>query len=121
MFSSIYVFRVAKRDLEEFLEVQREAAEMYQEHGALEDATYVALDLTGKYDCDDFDAGLPEAGAEPSVVIVGTDLFESVDAYEKAMRAIDEDERFHRLSEVAGRLLSSDSALALRGEFERVI
>lgn len=121
MFSSIYIFRVSAQNLDAFIEAQREAAAMYRDHGALEDATYVALDTTGKYDCDDFDVALPSGGAGDSVIVVGTDRFADKAAYERAMRAIDEDDRFHRLSATVGELLGDDAGLALRGEFERVV
>lgn len=122
VFSSIYVFRVRAENLDAFLETQREAARMYADHGALEDLTFVATDTTGKYECDDFDVALPpDPGGAETEIVVGIDTFEDHAAYERAMAAIDKDERYHRLSGIVADLLGDESAVALRGEFGRAI
>jgi uncharacterized protein YbaA (DUF1428 family) len=45
MFAVVYLFRVARRQADEFLRVQRAAAAIYREHGALDDVTWRPVDL----------------------------------------------------------------------------
>ncbi|MBS1878958.1 MAG: DUF1428 family protein [Actinobacteria bacterium] len=120
MFCSIYVFRVSKGNLDAFIDAQREAATLFQDHGSLEDATFVALDTSAKYGCEPFDQALT-ATDEEAVIVVGLDRFEDRETYERAMKGITEDDRFQRLDEIVGEALGDAAGLALRGEFERVI
>ena len=51
MYTSIYIFRVKKENVDEFLAIVREAAKVYIEHGAIFDDIYRASNLTAMYGC----------------------------------------------------------------------
>ena len=51
MYTSIYIYRIKKENLQEFLAIEREVSKVYIEHGAVFNDIYRASDLTAQYGC----------------------------------------------------------------------
>lgn len=54
MFISIYVYRVPRENVDVFLRVQRDIAEIYRRYGANNDETFAPVNLEAKYGCAGF-------------------------------------------------------------------
>lgn len=117
MFTSIYVYRVPRKNVEAFLRVQQEAAAIYQRYGALDDETLAPINLAAKYGCiafsDAFDVGKDEE------VLIGVSRFRDRAHHDKVMAQVDSDDRIGELYDKVTALL--DIGRVVRGEFERVV
>ena len=117
MYISIYIYRVPRSNVDDFLRVQREAAEIYLRHGALDDATYSAANLEAKYGCasfgDAFDVG------EDEVILFGISRFRDRAHHDEVMAEVDSDDKINGLYDKVTTLL--DVGRIVRGEFERVV
>jgi uncharacterized protein YbaA (DUF1428 family) len=117
MYTSIYIYRVPRDHVAQFLQVQREAAEIYRRYGALDDETYGPCNLEGKYECTPFPAAFEvEEGEE---VFVSLSRFRDLVHHDEVMSQVDTDDRISQLYEKVAGLL--DVGRVVRGEFERVV
>jgi uncharacterized protein YbaA (DUF1428 family) len=117
MFSSIYMYRVPRENFEAFLRVQREAAVIYQEYGALGDETFAPANLKPKYGCIAFPAAFEVKEGEE--LLISLSRFRDRAHHDEIMKLVDADDRIDRLYEQVTRLVEVDRVV--RGEFERVV
>lgn len=117
MYTSIYIYRVQRDKVAAFLRVQREAAAIYCQYGALDDETFAPCNLEAKYGCVPFAAAFEvEAGEE---VLVSLGRFRDLAHHDEVMGRVDADDRISKLYEEMTSLL--DVGRVVRGEFEGVI
>lgn len=117
MYSSIYIFRVPRGDLEAFLTMQTEAARIYKKHGAIDDVTYLQDNLEEKYGCASFKDLL--GSEKDELILIGISMFRNKEHHDKTMESIDSDRRINELYDEVADLL--DLGTAIRGEFSRVL
>jgi uncharacterized protein YbaA (DUF1428 family) len=117
MFTSIYIYRVPKENVDAFLRIQQEAAEIYQRYGALADETFAPVDLEAKYGCVPFFKALDVE--EDEVIFIGLSRFRDRAHHDQVMSQVDADERIGDLYGQVTKLL--DISRVVRGEFERAI
>lgn len=117
MYISIYIFRVFKKNVKTFLRVQRKAAEIYKDYGALDDITYAAVNLKVKYGCAAFGDVLDVS--EDEVVLIEISSFRDHIHHDEVMAKVDSDERIEELYTEVTTLL--DAGRIVRGEFESVV
>ena len=116
MYTSIYIFRIKKGNVEEHLSIEREAAGIYKEHGAIFNDVYRASRLTGKYGC----VGFAEAidVDEDEEVLVSLTGFEDQSHHDKTMKKINSDSKILELFARAKEVVVLDRTVY--GEFELV-
>lgn len=117
MYTSIYIYRVPRKNVDPFLRLQREAAEIYQRYGALADETFAPVDLKAKYGCVPFFKALDVA--EDEVIFIGLCRFRDRAHHDQVMAQIDSDGRIDELYDQVTELL--DVGRVVRGEFEGVV
>lgn len=117
MYTAIYIYRVPSENVEAFLKVQREAAAIYLQHGALDDETLAPSHLEAKYGCVAFPDAL-EAG-QGEEVFVSLSRFRDRAHHEEVMGRVDADDRIDDLYEEITGLM--DVGRVARGEFSRVV
>ena len=117
MFTSIYIYRVPRENVDAFLRIQREAAAIYESYGALADETYAPVDLKAKYGCVPIFEAL-DLG-EDKEVFIGISRFRDRAHHDQVMSQVDSDERISDLYNEVTKLL--DINRVVRGEFERVV
>jgi len=117
MYTAIYLYRVSHKQLDAFLQVQREAAGIYRNYGALGDITLLGTNLQAKYGGISFDSALPVA--EDEVVLVRLSSFRDKAHYDEAMAKVDADQQIATLNQKITTLLGIGRIV--RGEFERVV
>ena len=112
----VSLFRVAPDRADTFVEIQREAARIYVEHGALDDETLGAVDLSARYGCRGFGEAI-DAGDD--VVFVGVTRFRDRAHHDEVMERVNSDPRIDALfAQVSSVVEVSDVAI---GEFERIV
>jgi len=117
MYASIYIYRLPKENVDAFLQIQKEAAEIYQRYGALADETFAPVDLKAKYGCVPiFEALDVEADEE---IFIGISRFRNRAHHDRVMSQVDSDERIGQLYGQVTKLL--DINRVVRGEFEQVV
>lgn len=117
MYTSIYIYRVPRDRVAPFLQVQREAAVIYRQYGALDDETFGPCNLEAKYGCAPFPAAFGlEEGEE---VFVSLSRFRDLAHHDEVMSQLDADDRIGQLYEKVSGLL--DVGRVVRGEFERIV
>ena len=117
MFTSIYIYRVPRPNVEAFLRVQQEAAAIYRRYGALDDETFASADLAAKYGCAAF-AEAFEVRADEEVFI-SVSRFRDRAHHDQVMAQVDADEQIGVLYGQVATLL--DVSRIVRGEFARVV
>ncbi len=117
MYTSIYIFRVSKKNVEAFLGIQRKAAKIYKEYGALDDITYATADLKAKYGCAAFGDVLDVS--EDEVVLIEISSFRDRAHHDEVMAKVDSDEQVEELYTEVTSLLNVECIV--RGEFESVV
>lgn len=116
MHTIVYVYRVAPDRVDDFLEIQRAAARIYVEHGALDDETLGAVDLSPRYGC----RGFADAfGAGDDAVLIGLARFRDRAHHDEVMERVNRDARIDALFEQVGAVL--DLGEVALGEFRRVV
>ena len=116
MFISIYVYRVPRENVDVFLRVQRDAAEIYRRCGAIDDVTFAPVNLEAKYGCAGFTGVFDIRDGEE--VFVGLSSFHDRAHHDTVMVQVNRDEQISELYEEVASLL--DVGRVVRGEFERV-
>jgi uncharacterized protein YbaA (DUF1428 family) len=115
VYTSIYLYRLLRENAEAFLQVQRDAADIYRQYGALEDETFAPFDLEAKYGCLAFTDVLELTEGE--VLYVGLSRFRDKAHHDEVMAKVDTDARIDQLFEQVTGLL--EMSRLVRGEFER--
>lgn len=117
MFTSIYIYRVPRKNVDAFLRIQQEAAEIYQRYGTLDDETFAPVNIEAKYGCVSFSDILDVE--EDEEVFIGISRFRDRAHHDQVMSQVDSDERISDLYGEVTKLL--DINRVVRGEFERVV
>ena len=117
MYISIYIFRVSKKNVNQFLQIQRKTAEIYKQYGALQDITYVSADLKAKYGCAAF--GDIFNVSKDEVVLIEISSFRNRAHHNEVMKKVDSDEQIEKLYAEVTKLL--EVGRIVRGEFESVV
>ena len=116
MHTIVYVYRVAPDKVDDFLRIQRAAAAIYVEHGALDDETLAPIDLVPKYGL----LGMAEAvDAGDDAVLLGLARFRDRAHHDEVMERVNADARIDALFEEVGQVI--ELGRVAMGEFERVI
>lgn len=116
MYLAIYIYPVRTARVGRFLEIQREAAAICAEHGALDDSTFAPRDLDAKYGCLDMPGAVDLREGEE--VFVGISTFRDRAHHDEVMARVDADPRIDELYEAITGLV--DVGRIRRGEFARV-
>lgn len=117
MYSAIYVYVVPCENVPRFLEIQREAAEIYMRYGAIDDLTFAPTNLEPKYGCGPFAGVVPFQSGERLFISVGK--FRDQAHHDNVMQRVDRDPRINELNYEIDRIL--DVSRITRGEFQRII
>ncbi len=117
MFTIVYVYRLPPDRVDEFIRIQRAAAAIYVEHGAVDDETLSAVDVSPQYGC----RGFGEAfGAAPDeAVLLGISRFRDRSHHDEVMAKVNDDPRIDELFAEVTEVVRIDEIA--RGEFERAI
>ncbi len=111
---ALYSFRLRAPNVQRFLEIQLEAAEIQRRHGALSDATYASVDTGAKYGLSTLGEAL---GAErDDVVFVEVAAFRERAHHDEVMARVDTDERIAELYREVTALI--DLSRCARAELE---
>ena len=117
MYTSIYVYRVPRKNVEAFLRIQQKAASIYRRYGALRDESFAPVHLEAKYGCVSFsDTFRVEEGEQ---VFIGMSRFRDRAHHDEVMARVDSDQVINELYESMTALI--DLGCVVRGEFERVV
>ena len=114
MYASIYIYRIKKENVDEFLAIEREAAKLYMEHGAISNDTYRASNLTAMHGCVTFTDALDVD--EDEEVLIGLSGFTDQAHHDKAMSEVESDPRIQELFARVTKVIVLDRTV--RGEFE---
>jgi len=113
LYTSIYIYRVPNKNIDAFLQVQKEASEIYQKYGAIEDVTFAAFDVEAKYGCLGFLDILETRNDE--TMFVGLSRFENRVHHDEVMAKVDQDSQINILYEKVTSLIEINRVV--RGEF----
>ena len=114
MYTSVYIYRVKKENVEEFLAIEREAAKVYLEHGSINYDVYRGLNLTAMYGCagfaDSFDVDDDEE------VLIGLNGFHDEAHHDETMPKVNADPRIQDLFAKVVKVTSLERTI--HGKFE---
>ncbi|WP_188455179.1 DUF1428 family protein [Virgibacillus oceani] len=98
MYTVIYLYRVKKIHVQQFIDINEKAGEIYMAHGALEDHTYCADDLNGMHGC----TGLLDVinVDDDEELFFGQTVFRNKSHYEEVMNNVNHDEKIKHLFQV---------------------
>ncbi|MDD4975302.1 MAG: DUF1428 family protein [Bacteriovorax sp.] len=117
MFTSLYFYRVPKKNVDLFLNIQKKSSEIYKKYGAIDDWTFGPDNLKEKYGCSSF---LKEISLLPNEeLFFSLSLFETKDEHDRIIALIDSDKEISNLYEKISELI--DISKVVRGEFNRLI
>ncbi len=112
---ALYAFRIPAANVERFLAIQREAAELQRRHGGADDVTYTCMDSGSKYGLKTLGDVL---GAErDEVVLVEVATFRDRSQHDEVMARIDADPRIGELYREVTELV--DLSRCVRSELEQ--
>lgn len=117
MFSSIYCYRVPKKNIETLLLVQKKSSDIYKKYGAIDDWTFGPENLLAKYGCCSF-PGEISVGADEELFF-SLSLFKSKEDHDRIMPLIDQDSEIENLYNEISKLI--DLSKVIRGEFRRLV
>ena len=115
MYTVIYLFPVARANVEGFFRVQREAGAIYKRYGALDDETLAPLNLEAAYGCAGF--GSVFELKENEELFIGLSRFRDRNHHDEVMAKVDADPKIGDL--YTEMLTLIDMSRTVRGEFER--
>lgn len=116
MYRLLYIFRVPKQHVQQFLRINQEAAAIYRCHGALESEVMRAADIGPKYGC--LGIGDTMQASDNQVVFIGIDGFRDQAHCREVMPKVDADSRINELFAQIQQVV--DLSTVVRGEFESV-
>lgn len=114
MYTSIYIYRIKRSNVDEFLAIEREAVKVYMEHGAIFSDIYRASNLTAMYGCVAFTDAIDVD--EDEEVLVGLSGFEDQAHHDETMSNVDADPRIQDLFAKVTKVIVLSRTV--RGEFE---
>jgi uncharacterized protein YbaA (DUF1428 family) len=117
MYQSIFLYRVPKENVDAFVQIQREVAEIYRREGALENMTFVASNLEAQYGFLAIDSAFPLA--EQEVVLVELATYRDRAHQNEVAKKLATDERSIKLYQKLLTIL--DRKRQVYGEFEQVV
>lgn len=117
MYTSIYFYRVPKKNIEAFLRIQTLASDIYKKYGAIDDWTFASDCLSPKYGCTSITKIIPSNADEE--IFFSLSLFQSKADHDKIMSQVDNDSEIEKLFSQISELI--DLSKVIRGEFNRVI
>ena len=85
----VYIFRVARPNVDRFIESSREAAVIYRRHGAAESTIASIIDAAGKYGCIGLSDVVPAEADE--LLFLGHNAFADAADFKRVSAAIDAD------------------------------
>jgi uncharacterized protein YbaA (DUF1428 family) len=117
LYTSIYIYRILRKNIETFLDIQHQATEIYKQYGALDDETFAPVDLEAKYGCLAFTDALELA--EDETLYISLSRFNDKAHHNEVMAKVDADARIGQLFEKITGIL--EVSRLVRGEFERKV
>lgn len=117
MFSSIYCYRVPKKNIEAFLLIQKKSADIYKKYGVIDDWTFGPENLLAKYGCRSF-SGEVSVGTDEELFF-SLSLFKSKEDHDRIMPLVDQDSEIADLYNEISKLI--DLSKVIRGEFRKLI
>lgn len=117
MFAAIYFYKIPKDRIDQFLSIQKQAADIYRRHGAIDDATFAPSNLAARYGCTSL---LSDFTLEPNEeLFFSVGLFKSKEDHDSIMLRLDSDPEILSLYEETCKVM--DVSRILRGEFNRIV
>jgi uncharacterized protein YbaA (DUF1428 family) len=117
MYQSIFLYRVPKENVDAFVQIQSEVAEIYRRYGALENVTFVASDLEATYGFLAFDEAF--SVAEQEVVLIELATYRDRVHQDEVSKKLATDE--HSVMLYQKMLTILDRQRQVYGEFEQVV
>ncbi|MBK9323752.1 MAG: DUF1428 family protein [Bdellovibrionaceae bacterium] len=117
VYTSLYFYRVPKKNIEAFLKVQKQSAEIYKKNGAIEDWTFGPENLNAKYGCISFPEEILISADEE--LFFSLSIFKSKNDHDQIMALVDKDPEIERLYNQVRHLI--DLSKVVRGEFNRLV
>jgi uncharacterized protein YbaA (DUF1428 family) len=117
MYASIYIHRVPRERVDDVVAILGEAAEIYNQFGALGCRVYRSEDLSPKYGCNAITQGLDLRDGE--VMLVELNVFESKEHHDGTMVRVDKDSQVEALYQRLKSII--DVSRTVRGEFSVVM
>lgn len=117
MYTSIFIYPVPNQNVDKFIDIQKEAAALYKEYGALDDETFEPVDLEAKYGCLAFNNIHGIKSDEK--LFVSLSRFNDRAHHDHVMAQVDADERINELYDKVTAIV--DLSRIRRGEFERIV
>lgn len=114
---AVYVYRVRRGAVGEFLRIHEQAKEILLELGVLNLRLYAAADLTPKYGCTSFVEAL--ATEEDEAIYLELDEFRDREHMTEVMARVDRDRRIATLFEALKSVVQLQRVV--RGEFQRAL
>jgi uncharacterized protein YbaA (DUF1428 family) len=116
MYTSLYFYRIPKKNIEEFLSIQKKSAEIYKKNGAIDDWTFGPENLKAKYGCTSF---LQEINLDADEeLFFSLSLFKSKEDHDRIMLMVDIGPDIEKLYDEFSQLI--DITKVIRGEFNQL-
>lgn len=117
MYTSLYFYRVPRKNVELFLIIQKKSSLIYKKYGAIEDWTFGPDNLSEKYGCTSF---LQEISlAEDEDLFFSISLFKTKEEHDRIITLIDTDVEISNLFDQISKLI--DISKIVRGDFNRLV
>ncbi|MBL7688111.1 MAG: DUF1428 family protein [Bdellovibrionaceae bacterium] len=117
MFAAIYFYKIPNDRIDQFLSIQKQAADIYRRHGAIDDATFAPSNLAARYGCTSL---LSDVTLEPNEeLFFSLSLFKSKEDHDLIMLKLDRDPEILSLYDETCKVI--DVSRILRGEFNRIV
>ncbi|UCE28012.1 MAG: DUF1428 family protein [Candidatus Coatesbacteria bacterium] len=113
----LYIYRVPKNGVKEFLEISSRARTIYEKHGASGEEIFRLADGAQRYGLTGVSDVVPTSGNEE--LWVGLNFYESSKRCEEIMAAVDEEPEITELFKRAVNLIGSADRV-IRGEFDEI-
>lgn len=116
MYSVLYLYPVQKQSKDRFIEINKEAALIYKEYGAIEDNTFQSTFIESIYGCMGMKTSVNMYENETLMLSIST--FNSKHHHDSVMEKVDADQRIIELYNEMIKVI--DINRVVRGEFEKV-
>lgn len=116
MYNVLYLYPVLKHKKDRFIEINKKAALIYKEYGAIEDDTFQSTFIDAIYGCKGMEASVELHENETLMCSVST--FNNKHHHDIVMGKVDSDIRIDELYNEMIQVI--DMSRVVRGEFEKV-
>lgn len=116
MYNVLYLYPVLKHKKDRFIEINKKAALIYKEYGAIEDETFQSTFIDALYGCKGMEASVELHENETLMCSVST--FNNKHHHDLVMEKVDSDMRIEELYNEMIQVI--DMSRVVRGEFEKV-